>query len=149
MGKIEMDFDTKLPPDKVLAALTDFSDRRPDIWPVLSREYYEVYSLGETSADVREGQTKPVRVWAKEHYDWSTPGTVVSTVEESGFTKPGSSVAVTVKPGEGGGSHLHVTWERFPASMAGRIVVGLMMLARGKPMISYWKKTLDGLAEKS
>jgi hypothetical protein len=148
MARIEMDIDTRLPPDRVIGALTDFSERRPDIWPVLSREFYEVYSVGESSADVREGQTKPFKVSAKEHYDWSTPGKVVSTVEEASFVKPGSSVTTTVQPGEGGGSRVHIVWERFPTSAKGWFAVVMMKATGGKPMTSYWKKVFDGLAGK-
>jgi hypothetical protein len=148
MAKIEMDIDTKLPPERVVAALTDFSDRRPDIWPILSREFYEVYSVGETSADVREGQTKPFKVSAEEHYDWSTPGKVVSTVKEATFMKAGSSVTTTAAPAEGGGSHVHIVWERFPTSPKGWVAVAMMKATGGKPLTSYWKKVFDGLAEK-
>ena len=147
MARIVMDIDTKLAADKVLAALTDFTDRRPEIWPVLSREYFKVFSLGEASADVQEGQTKPMRLWAKEHYDWSKPGTVVSTVQDSSFMKPGSGVTVEVTPGQAGGSHLHITWERFPANLKGRIAVAMMTMTKGRPMTKYWSKALDDLAK--
>src|SRR5439155_11518347 len=131
MAKIEMDIETKASPEAVVRALTDFSDRRPDIWSALSREFYEVYSVGETSDDVREGQTKPFKVWAKEHYDWSEPGTVVSTVKEAGFVKPGSSVTTTATPGEGGGTRVHIVWERFPTSAKGWVAVAMMKATGG------------------
>jgi hypothetical protein len=147
MARLEMALDTKLPPEGVVRALTDFSDKRPDTWPILSREFYEVYTVGETSADIREGQTKLLKVWAKEHYDWSTPGKVVWAVQEASFVRAGSSISATVTPGKDGGSEIHIVWERFPTSMKGRFFVVLMKMTGGKPMASYWKKVLDGLAE--
>ena len=148
MAKIEMDIETKLPPEKVVEALTDFTDRRTKIWPGLSPEYYEVYAVGETTAEVREGNTKPFRTWAKEHYDWSTPGKVRWTVNESNFCKPGSYVSAEVTPGQDGGSHLHVTWNREPSNLKGWFVVTMLTLTKGGPIPKYTKKTLDSLAEK-
>jgi hypothetical protein len=141
-----MDLDTKLAPDRVIAALTDFSDRRPDIWPGLSRHYYEVYSVGETWAEVREGNVKPIRTWAKERYDWSKPGTVTWTVNESNFCKPGSFVSADVTPGPDGGSHVHIVWSRDPSNFKGRFAVFFMTMTKGGPIPRYMKKILDGLA---
>ena len=69
MPRIEFDIPTSLPPEKVKAMLLDFSDRRPDTWPGLGRDQYKVYSIGETSAEIREGNKRP-NVWARERYDW-------------------------------------------------------------------------------
>src|SRR5439155_16181236 len=107
------DLDTPLPPERVISGLTNFSERRPAIWPGVTPSLYEVYSVGETSADVQEGTKAPgMTVWAKEHYDWSTPSTVTWTVRESNFCAPGSYVSAVITPGAGGGSHIHVTWDR-------------------------------------
>jgi hypothetical protein len=147
MAKIEMDIATKLAPERVIEALTDFSERRPDIWPILSREYYEVYSVGDTWAEVREGNVKPIRTWAKERYDWSTPGKVTWTVNESNFCKPGSYVSAAITAAEGGGSHVHITWERFPSNVKGQIAAIMMTLTKGGPIPKYMRNVLDGLAE--
>jgi hypothetical protein len=148
MTRIEIDFETKLSPDKVVAALIDFSPGRPDVWPGLARELYEVYSVGETSAEVQEGSTKPVRVWAKERYDWSKPGTVTWTVNQSNFCTPGSFVSVTAAPSGTGGSLLHLTWERFPSNFKGRMTIAMMKVIGPKLLKNYCTKVLDGLAEK-
>lgn len=148
MTKVEMDIDTKLPADRVVAALTDFSERRTDIWPGLSSEYYEVYSVGDTWAEVREGNVKPFRTWAKERYDWSMPGKVTWTVNESNFCKPGSSVSADITPVDRGGSHVHITWERFPSNMKGRFAAAVIKMTKGGPIPKSMKRVLDGLAEK-
>jgi hypothetical protein len=149
MARIEIDFEAKLPPDKVVEALTDFTPRRPEIWPGLAREFYEVYSVGESSAEVREGSSKPIKVWAKERYDWSMPGTVTWTVNESNFCTPGSFVSVRAEAAPGGGSKIHLTWERFPSNMRGRIAVAMMQMFGPKILRSYCTKVLDGLAGKT
>ena len=47
MAKITVAVDTAAEPKQVMDALLDFTDRRPDVWPGLSRDLYEVYSVGE------------------------------------------------------------------------------------------------------
>jgi hypothetical protein len=37
--------DTSVPPSRVLAALTDFSDHRLRLWPTIDKRYYAVHSL--------------------------------------------------------------------------------------------------------
>jgi hypothetical protein len=104
MPHVEVDTDTTLPPERVREALLDFSDRRPDIWPGLDRSLYEVYEVGETTADIKEGSRLPgTTIWAHEHYDWSDPDTVRWTVVESNFCTPGSRVYATLHPRDGGG----------------------------------------------
>ena len=71
--KFEFDFVTTATPDQVIELMTDFSPNRPHRWPASSVKAFEVYHLGETEADIREGQDFP-KLWAKWHYDWSTPG---------------------------------------------------------------------------
>jgi hypothetical protein len=48
MARVELDIDTPLSPEKVLSGLTDFSERRPEIWPGLHPSLYEVHSLAPT-----------------------------------------------------------------------------------------------------
>ncbi len=148
MARLELEIETKLPPDKVMAALTDFSNRRPDVWPDLAREYYKVYSVGEKTADVREGSVKPMRVWAREHYDWSTPGTVTWTVKESNFCRPGSHVSARASPKAGGGSRVQIVWDRTGSNLKGKFIVFMMRLMKGKPIMSSYKNALDKMAER-
>ncbi len=146
MPKVEMDIETSLPPERVLAALTDFSERRPEIWPGIEPSLYEVYSVGETEAEIKEGSKMPgSTIWAKEHYDWSTPGTVTWTVRESNFCAPGSHVSATVTPRDAGRSHIHVVWERTPTSFVGRVTAALIKMTNGKPVAASIRKALDKL----
>jgi hypothetical protein len=132
MARIELDIDTDVAPEPILAALTDFSERRPDIWPGLNRAEYRVIAVGDTWADVREGNGGPV--WAQEHYDWSKPGQVTWTMQDSGFAKPGSFVTAIVSPGSGGGSHIHIIWDRRGRNLFGRLIIALNVALRGAPV---------------
>ena len=128
MGHVELDIDTDVAPDRIRAALIDFTERRPTLWPGLNRKEFVVYQVGDTWAVVREGNGGPV--WARERYDWSRPDNVTWTVEESGFCQPGSFVSVDVAPRDVG-SRIHVTWERHPKGLLGAIMTTLIPLTGG------------------
>jgi hypothetical protein len=137
MSTLEFDVESSLSPEAVKAALLDFSERRPAIWPDLSAKQYKVHSVGATEADVREGSELPVMtIWAREHYDWSTPGTVRWTARESNFCAPGSYAQATLHPREGGGTRLRIAWDRTGTGVRGRLLVALVRLLRGKPVQS-------------
>ncbi len=146
MPKVEMDLETSVPPERVRSALLDFSPSRPEVWPGITPTLYEVYSVGETSAEIKEGTKQPgATVWAKEHYDWSDPETVRWTVRESNFCAPGSYVQARIRPREGGGSRVHIEWNRTPTSFAGRLATVLIKATRGKPVAASFKKAMDRL----
>ena len=67
MAHIEFSIRTDAPPDAVRAALLDFSERRPELWPGLPRHQYVIYEATETWADIREGYKGPI--WVREHYE--------------------------------------------------------------------------------
>src|SRR5689334_10376187 len=99
MPRVDIYLDSVAQPDAIRRALLDFSDRRPEIWPGITPSLYEVYEVGDTWADIREGTKAPGgAVWAVEHYDWSDPETVKWTVKESNFCAPGSWVSATITP---------------------------------------------------
>jgi hypothetical protein len=131
--KLEMETESSLSPDQVVRALTDFSARRPQMWTGISPQYYKVFSIDDTAADVREGTKQgPINVWAREQYDWSTPNTVTWTVKESNFCTPGSYVRADIRPRPGGGSVIKSTWDRTPTSLSGRFIFAVMKVSRGK-----------------
>ena len=143
MPRIEMSTETSRSPDEVVAALTDFSERRPQIWPGIAPRYYEVFSVGETSAEVREGSTMgPLRIWARERYDWSTPGVVSWTVQESNFCKSGSYVKATITPRDDGGSRIDVEWERTAANPLYGVMFRMLVASKGKPLTDSMNKGL-------
>ena len=144
MPKVEMDVETSLGPAQVRSALIDFSPGRPDIWPGISRRYYEVYSVADTTADVREGTAMGplMGFWAKEHYDWSDPQTVRWTVRASNFCAPGSYVAATIRARDGGGSRVHIEWNRTPTTFLGRMIARQIVRSNGKPVAGSFNKGL-------
>jgi len=130
MPRIEIEMESAVPPERIIGALTDFTERRPERWPGLNPKEYRVYAVGDTWADVREGNGGSI--WAREHYDWSKPGNVTWTVEESGFSKAGSYVSVDATRRADGGSRIHLVWNRQPSSLVGRLVMALIAVTGGR-----------------
>ena len=142
--KFEFDFVTTATPDQVIELMTDFSPNRPKRWPASSAKAFEVYHVGETEADIREGQDFP-KVWAKWHYDWSVPNTVTLTVVESETQAPGSFMSLTATPRAEGGSAVHGVWEQTSKNLTGLVGVAAMRFIGPRFMASYYKKVYDGL----
>ena len=55
MTTITVTADSPLPPERVLAAGYDFTERRPHIFPAVSTEHLKLHQRGQISADVTEG----------------------------------------------------------------------------------------------
>jgi hypothetical protein len=146
MPKVEMDLETTVAPERVRAALLDFTARRPEIWPGLTAGLYEVHSVGETSAEIKEGTKAPgMTVWAVEHYDWSDPETVTWTVRESNFCTAGSYVSATITARRGGGSRVHIVWNRTPTTVTGRIAAAMIVATRGRPVAASFRSGMKNL----
>lgn len=75
---------TPMPPERVLEAARDFSERRADLWPEVHLEHLNVHEAGETFADVTEGNPWPIGyVWERLRYEWSMPDSVKGVVTDS------------------------------------------------------------------
>ena len=149
MSYVDLDLGrTSLSPERVIGALTDFSPQRTEIWPNLHPSFYEVHSLGDTWAEVKEGSQAPgMTVWAIEDYDWSVPGTVTWTIKESNLFAPGGIVSARIEPAPDGGSRMRIAWNRTGIGLKGRILVGIIKLSGGKPVAASIKRGLDRILE--
>lgn len=145
MTDLHFTIDSPVPAGMVVSALTDFSDRRPELWPNLDPEVYRVDELRPTSAVVREGQRQP-RLWALEEYDWSTPGTVTWTARDSNFCTAGSFMSARVEAAPDGGSRVHITWSRSGVGAKGKAIVALMRLTGGRPLAKSLGAALAALS---
>lgn len=143
-GRFEFDFVTTATPKQVIELMIDFSPNRPHRWPASSVKAFEVYHVGETEADIREGQDFP-KVWATWHYDWSVPNSVTLTVVESETQAPGSFMSLTATPGAEGGSAVHGVWEQTSKNLTGAVGIAAMRIIGPRFMASYYKKVYDGL----
>lgn len=144
MPTIELRVDSEVPPDVVMAAATDFSERRLNYWPNISPKFYQVHNVTETSADVTEG-SGGMNFWARELYDWSTRRKIVGTVKESNIFQPGGTWTMTVEP-HGDGSHITVLINRQTKGFKGWMA-STMMSVIGKGLLTkHLKQTLAAIA---
>jgi hypothetical protein len=141
MPKVSFTLESSAPPERVLAAATDFSERRPELWPNSSREHFEVHEVGDDWAEVTEGTARLGGFWERVRYDWSTPGTVRATVLESNVFTSGTW-ELRAEPRPGGGSRVSVVNDRQTKGKGH--VFGVMMQLVGKRFFSgSLRQTLD------
>ena len=65
MATFKFGLETNLSTAAVLDAATDFSDRRPRLWPNLDPTVYKVHALAPGRAEVTEGSAVLGGVWAR------------------------------------------------------------------------------------
>jgi hypothetical protein len=146
LAKIHYEADGAVSAERFIAALTDFSERRPELWPNLDAKYYELHELGDTWADVTEGTDVLGGVWGHEHYDWSEPGLVrLRLVDAADFTS-GTLIDYRVTSRPDGGCHVVVDFQRIAASMRGRFVGVVVQLTGKRRFAADLRETLDRLA---
>jgi hypothetical protein len=132
--------ETDLPPERVLAAATDFTDKRPDIWPNLSRKFWKLHDSGPGWAECTEGTDIAGGIWARERYEWSG-NRVVGTVQDSNIFKSGTWT-MTVDPLPNGGSRITVVNDRVPRGK-GWLFRPMMLLVGKKMLAGHLEKTLE------
>lgn len=128
MAKIHYEADGEISAERFIAALTDFSERRPELWPNLDKKFFRLIERGDTWAEVKEGTDVLGGVWGRERYDWSEPGRVTLTLQESPDFRPGTVIDYHVTDRPGGGCHVAVDFQRIAASPRGRFVGAVVQL---------------------
>jgi len=139
--------DCSVPPDRVLLAAHDFSERRAEIFPAVSVPKLEVHQQSGTSADVTEGARAGIGDnWERCEYDWSQPGSVIATVKDSNvYAIPGSSWEIRAIP-NATGSQVEMTWVReFRPGPRGRIFGTAFRLVGNRIFNKYGRDTLENL----
>jgi hypothetical protein len=144
MARVSGEVISPTPPEVFLRALTDFSPRRPELWPNLSPKLYQVHSVGQTEAEVTEGSSTFGGVWERTRYDWSEPGVVLIEVEDSNAFAAGSWWRYQVEPA-GSGSKVRFQFDRRPKNLKGRLVSALLALAGKRVFTKSLEETLRRL----
>jgi len=146
VAKIHYEADGAISADRFVAALVDFSERRPELWPNLDAKFYELHELGDTWADVTEGTDVLGGIWAHERYDWSEPGIVRLRLVEARDFRPGTLIEYRVASRADGGCHVTVDFQRIAASLRGRFVGLVVQLTGSRRFAADLRETLDRLA---
>jgi hypothetical protein len=139
---------TTVPPERVLKAAFDFSERRSQLFPAVELEHFEVHEIDGTSADVTEGTaTGPFGTnWERCRYDSSQPDLVSAPVTDSNVYEPAGSSWEIRATAHGGGSQVEMVWERqFKRSVRG-IIFGTLFRTVGKPLFRrYARDVIENL----
>ena len=127
MPTVHFQLATDLAPEAVLSALTDFSDRRPDLYRNIDRSHFRVHGRGPGWADVTEGN---VLAWERSRYEWdAASGLVTVKTTESDSWSPGSRWEYRLRPGAAGGTQIDVTVVRNARTLRGKLIaLGLPLL---------------------
>ena len=146
MSTVHVVLDSPLPPDRVLAAAVDFSDRREDMFPAVSVKHMTVHALGATTGDVTEGtRAGPTFNWERCDYDWSEPGSVTATVTESNIYALPSSWKLTASPTPTG-SRVEMWWVReFRRGPKGRLFGTVFRHFGNRVFGRYAQEILDNI----
>jgi hypothetical protein len=148
MTTVTLDLDTDLPADRLIAALTDFCDQRPNVFANLDPRFYRVHAVGDTWAEVTEGSAFAGGVWERVRYDWSEPHTVRIQVLDGNAFGRGSSWLYQVEP-KPAGAHIHFELRRVPRSPKGRVLAGVLALVGARVFRADLQATLTRLRSMS
>ena len=127
MGRVHVRAHGAVPPDRFVAALTDFGPGRQEIWGNSDPRHLAVHDRGDTWAEVTEGSATG-GVWQRLRYDWSVPDEVTLDVLDSNAFGPGSQWTYRVASDGAGGCHVDLTIVRVPNTRKGRVLDALLGL---------------------
>jgi hypothetical protein len=143
---VQFDVDTKATPEQVRRALTDFTDRRLQIWSrTLDPKSYEVRDHGETWAVARESSPGSP-FWVVARYDWSDPESIRWTVEESSYGGGGQGL-IRIAPGSDGGSRVRVAYDNTGAVRQRPLLFLLHHGPMARLIARMWTSALDRYAD--
>ena len=131
---------TDLPAGRVLNALIDFSDQRPDVWPKIDHGHFRVHGQGADWADVTEGNAL---AWERNRYEWNAAaGEVTVTTEESDTWAPGSQWRYRLASTPSGGTDVQVTVVRNGRGPRGMVIGALVTWFGRRNLRSDMEKVL-------
>jgi len=135
---------TALPPDAVLAALTDFGPGRADAWPNIDAAHLLVHGSGPGWADVTEGSAVAGGVWERSRYEWDAAGgRVTATTVESNTWAPGSRWDYELAPSAGGGTDVDVRVLRIGRGVKGRVIGAVIAVAGSRKLRTDMERALS------
>jgi len=145
MPKFSFQMDVRDPPEQVMAKMLAFSERRPEIWPILSARQYRVHALGpRNTADVTEGSVfAGLKTWERVTYEW-TDSVVRMVVVDGNIYLPGGTLEFRVEP-HGDGTRITKDYERQTKTLLGKCVGAVLQLTGGAPIKRSFRKVYGGL----
>jgi hypothetical protein len=135
MATLRITHKTTLTVDQFIAALTDFSSGRNDVWPNSQPNYLVVHDSGPTWADATEGSSVFGGAWERCYYDWSDPHRItVRTLDSNIWTDRSSWLYLLEPAADGSALLIKASVTRFPRSVKARLLM-LFVGTAGRPII--------------
>ena len=128
MPTVHIHESTTVPPERFVAALTDFGPGRDEIF---RNSHAKVHDSGDTWADVTEGASVG---WERVRYDWSQPNVVRLATTDSNVWSTGSNWVYTLTPRADGGTDIDLVVARKGRNARGWLGAGLMAVG-GKTLV--------------
>lgn len=111
---------------ELMDVLTDFGPTRPESWPTIDADHFEVQALGDTWAEVTEGTEKS---WERARYEWDRDrGLVTVTTHDSKVFGPGGGWVFRLTPVDDG-TRVDVELTREPAGLRRKLLAALLPAA--------------------
>ncbi len=144
MAHINFRLETKLAPQAVLSALTDFGPGRAKVWPNIDEQHFKVHSQGPGWAEVTEGSSVAGGVWEREKYTWDeAKGTVTVETLDSNTWGPGSRWDYKIASTTSGGSVIDVSVKRIGKGLKGRLIELGLMAAGTRMLRSQMEQAME------
>ena len=137
MPTVRLQMTSTLSAQELMAVLTDFSSARPDRWPTVDADHFEVHGIGPTWAEVTEGTAA---AWERARYYWDPARhRVTVTTHDSKVFGPGGGWVFQLVP-LGERTRVDVELTRQPSAFTKRILASLLPLVAPRAL----KKSLAG-----
>lgn len=123
MPTVRFRMTSALDPAALMGVLTDFGPTRPQQWPTIDADHFQVHSLGDTWAEVTEGTAA---AWESARYDWDVRrGRVTVTTHDSKVFGPGGGWTFQLTP-QAGGTLVNIELIRNPTGLKRRLLAALL-----------------------
>jgi hypothetical protein len=142
MPTIRFDLQSTLAPEAVLAALTNFSPSRAEVWPNVDSDHFRLHDQGPGWAEVTEGSSVAGGVWERERYSWDADALTVRTETlDSNTWGPGSGWDYRLTPASGG-TRIAVTVVRNGKGVKGGLLGAALSIVGARTLRSQMKQAL-------
>ena len=143
MSTIHIKQSTGVPPERFIAALTNFGPGRGKIFAHSHEDSVKVNARGDTWADVTEGSAGGF--WERLRYDWSQPNVLRLTNTDSNAWSTQSNWVYTLTPRNDGGMDIDLVAVRKGRNAKGRLGAALMAVAGNWIIGADLRKSLKAL----
>ncbi|CRZ16836.1 hypothetical protein [Mycolicibacterium neworleansense] len=137
MPAVSFQMTSALDPVAVMSVLTDFGPTRPQRWPTIDADHFEVHASGDTWAEVTEGTAA---AWERARYDWDTHSRRVTVAtHDSKVFGPGGGWVFQLTS-QAGGTRIDIELIRNPTGLKRKLLAALLPIVAPRAL----KKSFAG-----